>query len=286
MKRQIVETVRQCVAAGYTLSETERETGIANSTLRVYEGLLDLDFRRDNRGGRRHQANARSLRMVALYRQGNTLNAIGLEYGITRERVRQIIGMVAGINRKGGGQSVATKRSRAERAAKRDADTLAQHGCTWAQFNELRVISRQLMVSGVGRDRTPLGALKRQKQNARSRLIPWELNLWQWWTIWQQSGKWDQRGRTGYVMARVGDDGPYSERNVYITTSGENIRDGAIVRLGRRKYDLPRGVRPSGKRFSAHRMKGGQSHRLGTFDTPEEAHAAYLEAAPSNGTAA
>ena len=43
---------------------------------------------------------------------------------------------------------------------------------------------------------------------------------------------------------------------------------------GDRMHDLPRGVYRSGRRYSAKVRHNGQSHHLGTFDTPEEASAA------------
>ena len=41
-----------------------------------------------------------------------------------------------------------------------------------------------------------------------------------------------------------------------------------------RKHDLPRGVTPNRRGYSARVKHNGQSHYLGTFDTPEEASAA------------
>lgn len=40
-----------------------------------------------------------------------------------------------------------------------------------------------------------------------------------------------------------------------------------------------KGVRRARKRFSSEIKINGKSHHLGTFDTPEEAHAAYIKAA-------
>jgi hypothetical protein len=56
--------------------------------------------------------------------------------------------------------------------------------------------------------------------------IGWELNLWQWWSIWQRSGKWEQRGRgSRYGMCRFNDTGPYASGNVYIATCVDNTKD-------------------------------------------------------------
>ena len=44
------------------------------------------------------------------------------------------------------------------------------------------------------------------------------------------------------------------------------------------KHDLPMGVSPHGRRFMARITINGHMKYLGTFDTPDEAHAAYVAA--------
>lgn len=92
-------------------------------------------------------------------------------------------------------------------------------------------------------------------------------------TIWQRSGKWEQRGRgQGYVMCRRGDSGPYAEWNVFIATAAENSS-----KQGKKKSGLPTGVRQSGKAmFVAMRMVDGQKLKAGPFPTPEQAYSAYV----------
>ena len=43
-----------------------------------------------------------------------------------------------------------------------------------------------------------------------------------------------------------------------------------------RKYNLPKGVHPIRNRFKSKIQVGGKQRHLGTYDTPEEAHKAYL----------
>lgn len=219
--------------------------------------------------------NERSIRMAALYRSGKTLQQIGDEFGITRERVRQIITMRHGLRARDGGKSVAMKRTRARRAAARDASCLTEFGCTWSQRQFLLVLGGEAMARGLHRDRTPIGAFRRQRQNAKIRGIGWELTLWQWWTIWQDSGRWEQRGRgQGYVMCRKGDQGPYAADNVFIATAAENSGTSKT-----KKSRLPLGVKRSRSgRYCADRQINGTRVHLGTFDDPDAAHAAYLAA--------
>ncbi|MEK1932225.1 MAG: hypothetical protein AAAC47_21105, partial [Pararhizobium sp.] len=88
---------------------------------------------------------------------------------------------------------------------------------------------------------SPFHRFCRQRMNAKARGIEWNLSFADWWRIWRDSGKWDQRGR-GYRfnMARYGDSGPYSEENVYICTGAQNASDSyltkpASARVAKRK---------------------------------------------------
>lgn len=69
-----------------------------------------------------------------------------------------------------------------------------------------------------------------QKACAKRRGIGFYLTFEQWWNIWQQSGKWNQRGckKGQYVMSRYNDTGPYKIGNVYIQTVESNIRQAQL----------------------------------------------------------
>lgn len=66
---------------------------------------------------------------------------------------------------------------------------------------------------------SPRGRYSKQKENAKRRGIPFLLTYDEWWKIWEDSGKWDQRGNKigSYVMSRQNDEGFYAIGNVYIT---------------------------------------------------------------------
>lgn len=201
--------------------------------------------------------------MSALYRDGKTLEQIGAVYGITRERVRQLL-TKAGVTRDQGGQAKRAERRRIDAALRRDARFLKRKGCTFAQYCELRALKK------------PTRAYSMQKKNADRRGIGWEFTLWQWWTLWQQSGRWDQRGRgNNYMMCRIGDVGPYSIDNVFIARGIVNSSN------ANKKSNLPIGVTKKTKHgYTAQRGIAGKQVWLGTFATPELAHAAYLAADP------
>lgn len=162
--------------------------------------------------------------MAAMYRAGKTLAEIGEVYGITRERVRQVLWADFGIEASSGGQTVRSRMAKECREAKREAACLVKHGCSTAQLEELREIGREMLASGESYSRTPIGAFGSQRNNAIKRDIPWSISLWEWWLIWQDSGKWKERGREAeaYVMCRFRDEGGYEVGNVYIATLRHN----------------------------------------------------------------
>jgi hypothetical protein len=75
-----------------------------------------------------------------------------------------------------------------------------------------------------------------QRCVARTRKIDWLFTFETWWQMWQDSGKWAERGRKlgQYCMARKGDVGPYSPDNVEIVTNSKNSSDAHAN--GRCKY--------------------------------------------------
>lgn len=74
---------------------------------------------------------------------------------------------------------------------------------------------------------SPKAAYSIQKTNAKARGISWEISFKDWWDIWQQSGKWEQRGTKPeqYCMCRHNDEGPYHVNNVRIDTFSNNAKE-------------------------------------------------------------
>lgn len=189
----------------------------------------------------------RAIAFAERYRKGETLDAIGKSAGITRERVRQILKPL-GIKREHGGRAIISLLNfRGKREKKlassehRERSCLRRYGITLAQYND--------HVSEWGASTNPRSPLRRfieQRRNANKRGIEWQFTFAEWWSIWQESGKWEQRGRgQGYCMARYGDSGPYSPANVYICTVGQNFSDSYLVDHPRRKRSDPnsRGIK-------------------------------------------
>jgi hypothetical protein len=159
------------------------------------------------------KAAARADRMGRLYRTGWTLEQIGQEYGVTRERVRQILRARTAVTSKDGGKAFQARVNRARRERERDRRCRAKWGCAWRAYKAIGLDAKR--------------AYHQQRMNAAARGILWEFTLWSWWQVWRSSGKWGQRGRKRgcYVMARVGDVGSYAPDNVRVVTCTENMNE-------------------------------------------------------------
>lgn len=207
---------------GLTVAEAAKKLGKSYHTVGAWARAANVVFPRPVADPTH---NERADTMAAMYRAGKTLEEIGQVYSITRERVRQIITKVHGLTAENGGQALKARFSRAQRRAEKEAECYVKHGCSRSQLKELRDIGREMSKQGFCRERTPIGAFSRQRCNARKRGIEWTLTLWDWWTIWQESGHWDERGRTAdaYVMCRFRDEGAYEIGNVYVATARHNV---------------------------------------------------------------
>jgi hypothetical protein len=73
-------------------------------------------------------------------------------------------------------------------------------------------------------ENSPMGKYVRQRANARNRGIIWKFTFNSWWKVWEDSGKWEQRGKGPgqFYMCRYNDTGPYSPDNVRIQSHSEN----------------------------------------------------------------
>lgn len=175
-----------------------------------------------------HQDPERTEKMAAMYRQGITLRKIGLQFGLTRERVRQLIAKM-GLNAQSGGQRIVAD---AKKAAKRQA----QETASLAKYGLPLAVVRQLRRDGV------TSAYWSQVGNSKKRGIRFDLTFAQWFSVWQASGKLHLRGRGKgkYVMSRVSDTGGYELGNVHIQLATENSREAVEVWRGKTKTN--RGV--------------------------------------------
>jgi hypothetical protein len=172
----------------------------------------------------------RNIAMRDMYKSGQTLEEIGAAFGVTRERVRQVLSRQFGVSSEEGGQAIKCflsvrdkleKRSR--EAALRNAKDFAKWGMTTEDIGAVSDLPRS-------DNHHPLRKFNQQRVNARRRGLGWGLTFKQWWGIWQESGLWDKRGKgQGYCMARHGDSDGYTPENVYICTIGQNFSDSYLA---------------------------------------------------------
>lgn len=222
----------------------------------------------------------RDKEIVELFISGATIIGLADKYGISKQRIHQILRR-DGISAGEGGRTVRRDRRIAILANSKDQFCHKKYGCSWEQYQEILSMRNMMKVAGKGWNTTPLAAYYSQRSNSKQRGIPFNLTLWEWWSIWRDSGKWDERSPTGYVMCRNGDIGAYEVGNVFIDTAINNLAS-----VKKPEGALPVGVsvrhRQDGDKYIAIRMINRASKYLGTFDTPELAHEAYISANPCN----
>lgn len=227
-----------------------------------------------------------------LYRSGWSLQEIGDEYELSRERIRQVLAK-AGMSSTEGG--VVVKRALVDRARKSkrqaaaDERSFRRYGCP---ASELSACNYGLPLHAKG---CMASAYNSQKNNARIRKIEWRMTFPEWCDIWKASGFLDHRGRGAdkYAMARRGDIGPYSRENVYIATNAQNISDGYAFRR-QRDYKRPPpktglvrnntsgkngvGWDKRARKWRAHIRVDGKQVHLGLFRDIDDAAAARTTA--------
>lgn len=172
----------------------------------------------------------RNLAIREMYKRGMTLAEIGGVVGVSRQRVQQIISCYYGMDASDGGRIVkGLKQFRPKADAEREK-TLKAEAKFFDKFGCSVEFVRCLSSLAYTDKKHPIFKWRQQRTNARRRGIPFCLTFKQWWDIWAESGKWDQRGRGfGYCMARYGDSGGYSVDNVYVCSCGENASDSYLI---------------------------------------------------------
>ena len=230
------------------------------------------------KGSSNFETSARNQAIVKMFvKQNATLLFIGSKFGITRERVRQIL-VKAGVTHSEGmlyktrtGRIISeTAKKETARQERLEKSCYRYLDCSIGAYTD---ITGKLWTTWHSTSRLAK-AYWDQKHNANIRGIAWGLTFPLWYEIWRASGKLESRGRgqNKYVMGRYGDTGGYTPENVLIISSIENNSDTI-----NKKTNLPIGIRYSknGINFMADKMVGGRKYRLGTFSTLEAAQTAY-----------
>lgn len=150
----------------------------------------------------RAEAYERDRKIFALVNAGATFTELAEKYGITRQRVSEIY------------STFGTRKALVEPAKPKTGIQAAKNGLSMEDWRKYAKVGA-------------LRAFNEQRRNADIRGVGWELTIHEWWGLWEESGKWPERGRRRgeYVMARNGDVGPYKIGNVRIATVEENNQE-------------------------------------------------------------
>jgi len=226
-KRDLLITrLKELSGQGMTKAVIAREIGIRQCTVANHAKTLGITIRRSNAAPK--EPTDRTKKMVTMYQQGVTLEKIGQQFKLTRERVRQLL-KSCGITSDDGGRSKYSALKKATKTRSVEARYQLKYGLPYAVVVQLR------------KDRV-LYAYRNQSNSAKARGIDWKLNFASWFAVWQTSGKLHLRGRGKghYVMSRMSDDGCYELGNVHIQLATENSRE--AVEQWRGKVKESRGV--------------------------------------------
>ena len=170
----------------------------------------------------------RNAKIVQLFQSGLTLEDVSVKFGITRERVRQIVAKFHLSAKDGGSKKRAISRiAKMERtkSEKRERRALKKFGCG---YDEALSLNDGLAFKA---QRCKAEGFSHQRRNAEKRGIEWSMTFPEWCKIWNESGKYPLRGRQAqsYVMSRLNDAGAYAIGNVKICTAVENISESYLV---------------------------------------------------------
>lgn len=295
---KIAATDRHKVAdlyvSGMTQAAVAAEFGI--TTGRVGQILRALGVRMRTGGNKSERApwapNDRHIAIAEMYKAGATLREVGSKFGITSERARQLLRKLE-VDVLEGGRAIRIFKNTSSKVAglrTKNERQEARIRATWGMsLDGYRAHVAEHGSSSIGS--SPMGKYRQHKNNALKRGIAWNFTFADWWRVWQESGKWEQRGRVtggtlGYVMARYGDgDTPYSPETVYICTQSQNSKDSYIVSPASVRFANNPNKLGAGRGWSICKRNKRNPYvaqfgrkNLGSFPTPELARAAYLAA--------
>ena len=165
-----------------------------------------------------------------LYREGKTLEQLGYFFGVSRERIRQLLEGHVSANEGGAKIRLVSNeektRQRLEAAKRKQEQKIEKiFGCSYLQITEINGFpwnySKRLT-------RCKATIFYEQFQNAKRRCIEWRLSFPAWWNVWEDSGHWRHRGRhkESWCMSRKGDLGAYEIGNVVIQPHVKNSSEG------------------------------------------------------------
>jgi len=155
----------------------------------------------------------KSADILAMFKSGMMPIEISRKFGCSRERIRQILLFKFGVKVSDFDFRKKRAKIRAERRLKKmDERCLKLFGCTFNEHKEL-----------VKHKGNPTRVFSELKRNTRFMGVPMKMNLFEWWTLWKESGHWAEHGvhKGAYAMVRIDKDKPFEKNNVHIVSLQE-----------------------------------------------------------------
>jgi DNA-binding CsgD family transcriptional regulator len=165
------------------------------------------------------QRKERDQKFIEMYKSGNTLFEIGIQFGITRERVRQRLNAngITGIN---GGASVkaASRTALREKAnlERLDRRSIAIYGCTRNEMKD----ERAKLTANENKNLERIYQQSRKK--AQRSAIPWEITFPQFALLMKADCGFYGRGKLNKVFRLVDPTKPYTIDNVAVMTHSQS----------------------------------------------------------------
>lgn len=179
---------------------------------------IKLVTQANNMSGGRRVGDQRAHDMAIRYSAGESLQSIALGYNISRERVRQIIKRL-GLNGSNSGRRPNIHAEAVRKQVKREEQRrmIKKERLESRYHCECELVEKLRNVYPSG-NKNPIDRFLMLGANCKRRNIYFDLTLAQWWSVWDQSGKWPECGvgKGKYAMVPIDRGLGYTEGNIEI----------------------------------------------------------------------
>lgn len=218
-------------------SEIQAETSLAPQP---GETVQDEAIKRVAKTREKQRDEHRDEVIVDFY-SGLTTGEIARKFSVSRQNIFAML-KHAGVDMNLGGRAVKSVLRKQEIEAERDRLYQEKYQCTYREWETLS------KTAGRGAD-SPVAAFNQGKAYARRSGISWTIGLTEWWSLWEESGKWELRGKHcgDYCMLRIDQGIGYEKGNIRI---GSNQEHWASVRAAanQRRVEHPPAARKNKSR--------------------------------------
>lgn len=172
----------------------------------------------------------RAIAMASMIKEGSTLEEVGDLYGLTKERVRQIIKPLGVTGKHGQSmraeKNAAKKNQRLEQA--RNLKAMKYWGVDHKRLMRLKK-----------HNPADVKGYEQQRNNSLRRGVEWRLSIDEWMDMWKRSGKkrWKGRGANKYVLTRKRGRGPFSVENCIVAKQQDSSRSFILNNVHGIDYD-------------------------------------------------